>query len=305
LHQCLESAQATVDPARSEIIVVDNASTDGSWQMVREHFPHVKLVQNAANLGFAKASNIGLRYSGGKYLCLVNSDVRLLEGCLDRLAATLEQNPRIGMIGPRILGRDGRVQRSCMGFPTLWNTLCAALALPAIFPGSAAVASWLMEHKSFNRLERVDVVNGCFLVIRREALREVGLLDEDFFMYGEDVDWCRRFWKAGWEVAYSPDAVAVHYGGASSANAPVRFYVEMHRSRLRYFTKHHGWFVRQGFRGVATIHQVFRLVGNLILYILRPARRAELSLKIRRSAACLVWLSGVSTTVELAGRPSR
>ena len=298
LQQCLQSARAEADLARAEIIVVDNASTDGSWEMVQERFPEVKLVRNLANLGFAKASNIGMRLSRGRYVCLVNSDVQVLDDCFDRLIAHLDQHPRFGMVGPRIVGSDGRVQRSCMGFPTLWNTLCAALALPSAFPKSALVNGWLLTHRSFDRLQTVDVLNGMFVMVRREALEEVGLLDEDFFMYGEDMDWCQRFWQAGWGVTLCPDAQAVHYGGASSANAPVRFYVEMNRSLLRYFTKHHGWFGHCAVSCVIAIHQVLRVAGNLFLYTFRPTRRVHLSLKIRRSVACLVWLMGLSIPIE-------
>jgi GT2 family glycosyltransferase len=295
---CLQSLRPAADQRRAEIIVVDNASTDGSWEMVQERFPEVTLIRNPTNLGFAKASNIGIRRSRGRYVCLMNSDVESLNGCLDRLVAHLDQNPRLAIVGPRIVGSDGRVQRSCMGFPTLWNTLCAALALPSIFPRSALVGGWMLRHRSFDRLETVDILNGMFMVVRREALEEVGPLDEDFFIYGEDMDWCRRFWSAEWQVALCPDAQAIHYGGASSANAPVRFYVEMNRSLLRYFQKHHGWLTRQAVRGIIAIHQVLRIAGNLFFYLCRPAMRAQLSVKIRRSVACLGWLVGLSIPIE-------
>jgi GT2 family glycosyltransferase len=298
LQECLQSMRAEIDPARTEIILVDNASNDGSWEMVQECFPEVKSIRNPVNVGFARASNLGMRQSEGRYVCLVNSDVKLLNGCLDRLGNYLDQNPRVGMVGPQIVGSDGQVQRSYMGFPTLWNTLCAALALPSIFPRSALVGGWMLNHRSFDCAQTIDVLNGMFVMVRREALADVGMLDEGFFMYAEDMDWCRRFWSAGWEIAFCPDARAIHYGGASSANAPVRFYVEMNRSFLRYFTKHHGWLGRQAIRGIIALHQVLRVAGNASLYILRPTRRVHLSFKIRRSVACLTWLAGLSIPNE-------
>jgi GT2 family glycosyltransferase len=294
LRQCLESLRLEADPARTELIVVDNASTDGSWEMVQEAFPEVLLIRNRTNLGFAKACNIGVRRSRGRYVCLVNSDVMTGRDCLARLARHLDGNPRLGMVGPRILGVDGTPQRSYMGFPTIWNTLCAALALPSLMPRSSLAGGWMLAYRSFSRMEKVDVLNGAFLVVRREALEKVGLLDEGFFMYGEDVDWCRRFWQAGWDVAFCPDAEVVHHGGASSARAPVRFYVEMHRSRLRYFRKHHGRRSQLAYRAVAAIHQMVRVAGNSLLYACRPSRRADAVAKMRRSRACLAWLLGVS-----------
>jgi GT2 family glycosyltransferase len=292
LRQCLTSIAATADRERSEVIVVDNASGDGSWEMVQEHFPDVVLIRNASNVGFAKACNIGIRLSRGKYVALVNSDVEILEGCLTRLVTYLNENPQVGMIGPRIVGRDRVMQRSCMGFPTIWNTLCAALALPSLFPRSSLFGGWLLSNRSFDHVQTVDILNGMFVITRRRALDQVGLLDEDFFMYGEDMDWCRRFWAGDWPIVFYPQAVAIHYGGASSANAPVRFYVEMNRSLLKYFKKHQGWVGHQALCGVIAIHQFVRVVANAAVYLIRPTSRTECSAKIKRSAACLLWLAG-------------
>lgn len=198
LSKCLQSLTRETSHLYSEIIVVDNASTDGSPELVREQFPHVKLICNDANLGFAKANNIGIKQSTGRYLFLVNSDVIILEGCIDSMCTYMDQHLGIGVLGPKILSPDGMVQRSTMEFPTLWNCFCRALALDSIFRSSKLFGGQLMTYWSHDTIRNVEVINGCLWMVRREALRKVGLLDEDFFFCGEDIDWCKRFVDAGW-----------------------------------------------------------------------------------------------------------
>jgi GT2 family glycosyltransferase len=206
-----------------EVIVVDNASSDGSPEAVRANYPAVQLICNSGNDGFARGNNIGIRASQGEYLFLVNSDVVVSDGCFEKLLRYMDGHPEIGMLGPRILGSDGKVQRNCMGFPSLWNTLCRAVALDTLFPQSQLFGSHFLTFWNFDDTRPVDVINGCFWVLKRSAVDEVGLLDERFFMYGEDVDWCKRFRQKGWKVVFFGEAEALHYGGASSANAPIKF----------------------------------------------------------------------------------
>src|SRR5215475_5316322 len=232
LLQCLESVLLSRSQCLKEIIVVDNASTDGSAEEVAARFPQVRLIRNAANLGFSRANNIGIRASTGKYVCLMNSDIKVLGRCLDILGEYTEAHEKIGMVGPKILEGDGRTQPSCRGFPKLWNMFCRALAVDALLPRWEIFNGYLLRHWEQNATRDVDILSGCFWFIRREALESVGLLDEGFFMYGEDMDWCKRFWKAGWRVVFVPQGEAIHYGGKSSTNAPVRFYIEKQRADL-------------------------------------------------------------------------
>ena len=200
LEQCLASLTASVCRYPMEIIVVDNASTDGSAECVQDRFPYVRLIRNDCNLGFAKANNIGLAHSIGRYVCLVNSDVKLLRDSINRLVDYCEAHSDVGMAGPRVIGGDGILQRSCRGFPSIWNMFCRALALDLFFPGIRAFCGYSLWHWPQETEGEVDILSGCFWLVRREALDQVGVLDESFFMYGEDMDWCLRFWSCGWKL---------------------------------------------------------------------------------------------------------
>lgn len=293
LIKCLQSVMQETAQYETEIIVVDNASTDGSVELVQERFPTVKLIRNDANLGFAKANNIGIKQSSGKYICLINSDIEVLEDCFSKMIAYMKQNPEVGILGPQILDVNKNIQRSTMGFPTVWNTFCRALALDTLFPKSRLCSGYLMTFCSHNTISEVDILNGCFWMVRREALKQVGLLDERFFIYAEDKDWCKRFWDAGWKVVYFPHAQAIHYGGASSSQSPIRFYIEMHRANLQYWKKHHGRLAQIGFLVIMGLHHIIRLLGELVLYIIKPEKRPSTSFKIKRSIACIQWIAGL------------
>jgi GT2 family glycosyltransferase len=292
LRQCLASLFTGACRHPMEVIVVDNASSDGSAESVAQDYPRVQLIRNATNLGFARANNIGMSAATGKYACLINSDVKVLPGCLDRLVDYQEDHPDVGMVGPRIIGGDGKCQRSCRGFPTVWNMFCRALALDTLFPGTRAFTGYSLRHWPQDTCRAVDILSGCFWLVRRKALAEVGMLDESFFMYGEDMDWCKRFWKHGWKLAFIPSAEAIHYGGASSANAPVRFYIERHRADLQYWQKHHSrpavWF----YFLVTCLHLLLRLAGYSAARLLRPSSQETYRYKAERSLAALKWMLG-------------
>lgn len=162
LKQCLESLTPAVCRYPMEIMVVDNASSDGSPELVENSFPHVRLVRNSANLGFARGNNVGIRNSSSRYLCLVNSDVKVLPDCISRLVDYCEQHPEVGMAGPRIIGGDGKLQRSCRGFPTLWNMLCRALALDTIFHRSKLFTGYSLSYWPQDSTRPVDILSGCF-----------------------------------------------------------------------------------------------------------------------------------------------
>lgn len=300
LKQCLDSLTAEVCRYPMEIIVVDNASADGSAGMVADLFPRVRLVRNSSNLGFAKANNIGIAQSSGRYLGLINSDVKVLKDCITRLVDECEKRPRVGMVGPRVTGGDGKLQRSCRGFPTLWNTLCRALALDSVFRRWSLFTGHTLAHWAQDSTRPVDILSGCFWLVRREALAEVGLLDESFFMYGEDMDWCRRFWNRGWEVLFVSEAEAVHYGGGSSSNAPVRFYIEMQRADLQYWRKHHSRTAAACFFLISCLRLTLRVAGYSIALLLDAPARKVYRFKVQRSLACLKWMiSGRSPRATL------
>jgi GT2 family glycosyltransferase len=282
---CLRSVKDQVRDYKTQIIVVDNSSSDNSVEAIRKEFSSVMVMVNEENLGFAKANNLGLRECMGRYIFLINSDVVLRDKCISLLYEYIEQHPKIGVLGPRILNADFTLQESCKEFPTVWNTLCRALALDSAFPRFRLFSSQLMKYWSHDDIRSVDILSGCFWMVRRKALLSVGPLDERFFMYAEDKDWCKRFWTAGWSVVYYPRAEAIHLAAASSSRDPVRFYLEMNRANLRYWRKHYGWFQQFAIRAIMLLHATLRILGASVIWLLRPPRRQSALSHFRRSIA--------------------
>jgi len=295
LRQCLRSILSGTHEQSIEIIVVDNGSSDGTPEAVQKEFPSVTLIQNHANLGFAKANNIAIRRSTGRYVCLINPDVVVGEGCLDRMLAYMDQQPSIGILGPKILNPDSTIQFSCRRFPSLWNALCRAMALDALFPSKSLFGDPLMRSWAHDSLRQVDMLSGCFWMIRREALDAVGSLDEDFFMYGEDLDYCQRCWQQGWEIVYFPQVAAVHYGGASSCHFPVRFQVESLQSTLRYWKKYRSRPAQMAFSGIHLVHQFRRILQGTIRYIFNPSQKKRFLNEIKAGVKCSLLLLRISS----------
>jgi GT2 family glycosyltransferase len=293
LARCLESITAASTCRRLEVIVVDNDSRDGSREMVAADFPFVTLIANSVNQGFARGNNTGIRRARGRYLFLINSDVEVRADCFDRLAGFLDGNPGVGLAGPAIVTPSGAVQRSCMGEPTLWNTLCRALFLDMLVR-SRLFGGLLLTYWDHGSTRDVDIVNGCFWAVRRDAFDDVGYLDEDFFMYGEDMDWCTRFRRRGWRVAFCSEAAAVHHGGASSANAPARFYVLLHQSNLRYWRKYHGAFSTHWYRSILVLHQLIRALSGAGALLCASGRTARAH-RVRRALTCAWALASART----------
>lgn len=293
VEECLTSLHNQNLSVPIEIIVVDNASTDGTPEMVQKKFCNVTLIRNNKNLGFAKANNIGMRVANGKYYCLINSDVNVPAECLQTMYEYMEQHPDVGVSGPSMLAADGHIARSCMRFPTVWNSMCNSLSLNRMFKGISIFGSFLMNDFDWTKTSEVDVLNGWFLVVRREAANIVGLLDENFFMYGEDIDWSYRFYKAGWKRIYFAGVSALHYGGASSKVASTKFYIEMHKANLQYWKKHHSSLGVFGYWLTILFHHLIRVSAYSLLYLSRRKEVAAISFKAKRSASCIAWLVGL------------
>jgi GT2 family glycosyltransferase len=287
LELCLESLEAAPPRRSLEIFVVDNASADGSAEMIEARFPHVKLIKSPENLGFSKGNNVAIRQCQGRYIALVNPDVIVFPGCLDALADFLDENPKVGNVGPRILNPDRTLQSSCRQFPTLWNNFCSASGLASRFKNSRFFAGEHMFYFAHDRTMAVDVLVGCFSMIRREAFDAVGLLDEGLFMYGDDVDWCRRCWKAGWQVVFYPGAKAIHDKGKTTAPYPVRFAVAQQRSVIYYWSKHHSFFGLLGIRTLMIFRHCLRYTVATLSGLAHPRRRAENDVSKQVSGACL------------------
>jgi hypothetical protein len=299
LEECLESLSRPITRS-CEVIVVDNSSTDGSPEMVAAKFPSVTLIRSGGNLGFSKGNNLGIKHSRGKFIALVNSDVNVLPGCLDQLAAFLDGHPDAGMVGPRIMYGDRRQQSSCRHFPGLWNNVCDALYLNRLFPRIEFFSGEQMFYFSHDRTCEVEVLVGCFILARRESVNQFGLLDEDFWMYGEDLDWCRRCWKAGWKVMFYPGAEAIHYCGGSSANDPARFEVAQRMARVQLWAKHKSRMARWGLVALITAQCCLRILAAGINTLLKRPGQQTLSDSARIQVACLraVWGSYLSRPIE-------
>ena len=267
--------------------MVDNASSDGSVEMIEAKFPWVKLIKSSENLGFAKGNNVAIRQCGGRHIALVNPDVIVFPGCLDALADFLDENPKVGDVGPKVFNPDMTMQSTCRRFPTLWNNFCSASRLESLFKGNRFFAGEHMFYFSHDRTLPVDVIVGCFSMIRRETFDEVGLLDEDLFMYGDDVDWCRRARNAGWQVVFYPGGQAIHDRGKTTAAYPVRFAIAQQRSVLHYWSKHHGFWGVLGIRCTMLFHHMVRYGFAVTAGLLHPKQGAEGDVRKQVSGACL------------------
>ena len=257
-----------------EVIVVDNNSMDGSVLAVEKDFPNVRLIRNRRNTGFAAGNNAGMRIATGRYIALINSDVVVQSGCLEGLVAFMDEHPGTGIIAPKIVWPDLTLQDSCRYFPGLWNNFCAATGLARLFPRQPFFSGEHMKCFAHDQIRRVDYLVGCFLLARQTMIARIGFMDEGFFMYAEEIDWCRRAANDGWGIVFYPDAVAVHHGRSSSSKDPGRFAVEQQYSVLRYWRKHHHALPFAGWRMIQSIQWGARLARYTVRYITRRNERA-------------------------------
>ncbi len=248
LAKCLESIAAHPPESAFEVLVVDNASDDGSAQMVRERFAWVHLIENQENVGFARANNQAIRQCQGQYILLLNSDTEVLPGALEELVAFMESHPRAGAAGARLLNSDGSLQPSCHPMLTPGRELWRLLFLERV----RARATYPMHRWDDTSPRQVEVIKGACLLLRREALNQIGLLDESYFMYTEEVDLCYRLARAGWELWWVPTAAVIHHGEASSSQIAQAMYIQLYRSKIQFYRKFGGdrrasrfkWFLR-------------------------------------------------------------
>lgn len=239
LKRCLNSLRCFLTGVSHEICVVDNTSSDGSVPLAQREFPHVRWIVNPSNLGFAAALNLGLRATSGRYILWLNPDAELLNSGMAELIRYLDQNPSVGILGPLLVNPDGSRQLSCRSFPSYRTALFHRYALlTRLFPGNPYSRQYLHSGRYSETIHDVDWVSGACLLHRREVAERLGGLDERFFMYCEDVDFCLRARRAGWTTQHHPGARVLHYIGVSSRHAAVRMIAERHRSLWRYYRKH-------------------------------------------------------------------
>jgi N-acetylglucosaminyl-diphospho-decaprenol L-rhamnosyltransferase len=234
----------------AETWVVDNASSDGTVAMVRERFPEVRVIANAENRGWAGGNNQALKQSAGRYLLLLNADTEPRPSSLAVLTRFLDEHPDVGACGPMLLFGDGRVQGNGRHFPTFWKEFLDVTGLRHLALG-AYIRHFGWGREDFTKRAEVDEVTGSCLMARREAVEQIGWLDEQFFMYYDEVDWCCRMKAAGWRIFYVPEARVVHYVAASARQIGFETYRRLFASQYRYFRKHASWptFVAVGLVG--------------------------------------------------------
>jgi GT2 family glycosyltransferase len=234
IERCLESVEDY--PA----VVVDHGSTDGTLELVRERFPGATLVEQE-NLGLGAGFNRGMRAApDARYYLLLNSDAWMLDGAVERMARFADAYPRAAVVGPRLLNPDGTLQRSVRGFPTLWRLSTEYLFLRKLAPRSRALNSFYAGGFDHDAVYEAEFLMAAVLLVRREATEDVGLFDESYFMFSEEVDWCYRFRQAGWSVVFFPEAEAVHVGGASWKKEFDPMFREQVRGHLRFLADHKG-----------------------------------------------------------------
>ncbi len=238
-RQALNSVLAAAEGLEVEIFVVDNASVDGSADMVAEEFPQVKLICNAANVGFAAGNNVALRQVIGEYALLINTDTIVRRDALRTMVEFLDAHPEAGACGCKILDPDGTLQLdSRRGFPTPLAAFCKMSGLSRFFPKHPLIAHYHMTYLDPEQTAEVEVLSGSCMMVRKAAMDQVGLLDEDYFMYGEDIDWCYRFHQAGWKIYYVPTTSIIHFRGESGRGVPLRILYRKSRAMSIFVNKH-------------------------------------------------------------------
>jgi GT2 family glycosyltransferase len=299
----LESILRHPPSGEFEIIVVDNASTDGTIDVVQRRFPQVLLIANDRNVGFAAANNQGMRRAAGQYILLLNPDTIVHPQSLDILCDFLDRHEDVAACGPRLLNEDGTLQPSARRFPTFRGALYRYTILKYFGVFRSHYRQWLMKDFAHDRQMDVDQLMGSALLLRRSWIERTGPLDERFFLYYEEVDLCRRIRQAGGRIVFIPEAAITHLGGRSTGQVPVAKFLMMVKSLLRYFRKHRGRPATAAFNcafkpGILLRHLSQAVVGSVayMAAVLLPsqARRMKSAAAVRNSVLLLTkhfwWL---------------
>lgn len=270
LRQTLATLYSETQGINFETIVVDNGSTDRSAEMVRDEFPAVRLISSPVNLGFAGGNNLGFCECRGNYILLLNSDTITLPSTLPGMKALLDKHPEAGCVGCRHLNEDGSLQRSMDTFPSLMNDFLSYTDLHRleIFkPYLLRNFAWWSDHD----VEReIDWVNGACMMVRREILDEVGMLDEGYFIYAEEVDWCYRIKQAGWRIFFTPNAEIIHLGGKAMDRVPDKRIILKYKGQYRFYSKHYTTWKRVVFRLLVSMIALLRIFLIFFLMLIKP-----------------------------------
>jgi GT2 family glycosyltransferase len=288
LRDCLASIYERAGDVDYEVIVVDNASTDGSVEMVKNDFQRVILIENAENRGFAKANNQGMAVAKGRYVLLLNSDTVVLDEAIANTVRFADAHPQAGAIGCRVLNPDDTVQPTCFMFPSILNMLLSSTYLYKLFPKSRFFGREQMTWWDRSDVREVDAVTGCFMLVRRKAIEQVGMMDERFFMYGEETDWCYRFKKNGWKVMFAPVGQIIHFGGQSASQKPVAMIIQLRLSILKFIRKHCRWPAHLIARFLIALFFAVRIPVWLAMFFFRPGQRSHAVTKMQAYSTGIV-----------------
>jgi len=284
LLECLKSIYHTAIDLNIEVIVVDNDSHDGSIQAVKEKFSQVKLIQNNENKGFAKASNQAISVASGRYLLLLNSDTRLTDGALTAFVNFMDKTPEAGIAACQYIDDEGNKQNSFDNFPTLPTELLNKTLLKTLFP-----QKYPSKKKDYYQPMEVESVIGACMMVRREAIKQVGMLDEDYFFFMEETDWCFRMRDAGWKIYHLPEIRIYHLQGKSKERNPSKAWIEYYRSSYKKKKKHRGILSYY----ILRILRVCKLIINLVLVLLglfiMLGQNKRLKRRFRIYSNLLVW----------------
>jgi GT2 family glycosyltransferase len=267
LFRCLQSLHGHPPQGPHEIWVVDNGSSDGSVTMVREEFPWVRLIQNGENVGFAAANNQAIRQADGEYVALLNSDAEVRSGALQSLLDFMASHPRAGALGPRLLNPDGSLQPSCHPMLTPGREAWRLFFLDWIWRR----ATYAMHRWSPDAQRQVDVIKGACLLLRREALTKVGLLDEAYFMYTEEVDLCWRLAQAGWQRWWVPQAEVIHHEAQSTRQVAEDMFLQLYHSKVYFYRKFGGEHRARRFKRFVQIAYCPRLAFAALVGLVSPS----------------------------------
>jgi GT2 family glycosyltransferase len=274
LRDCLYSIHKTVDSLSFEIIIVDNHSDDGTIEMLNKEFPGVRLVVNDHNTGYTRPNNQAIRESQGRYIVLLNPDTLVQPNAIAELFGFLETHPEIGIVGPKVLNRDGTLQKQCRRSEARpWDSFCYFSGLSRLFPQDKRFAGYLMTYLDENLTHEAEAVSGSCMMIRRQVIEQIGYQDENFFAYQEDTDYCRRARLAGWKVFYNPSAQIIHYGGEGGSNVqPFRSIIEWHRSYYLYYRKHFAKDYFFIFNAIYYFGMLLKLTLSLVINLFRKKK---------------------------------
>ena len=252
-----------------EVIVVDNASIDESVHMIKTKYPEVTVIANENNVGFAKANNQAFEITRGRHVLVLNPDTEIIGNAIEVMSIYMDKNPDVAALGVQIMNPDGERQYSCHHFPTLWNHIINYSQLRCWFPKTTWAGMTDMTYWDYDEIREVDWISGSCMMIRTQALNQIGYLDETFFMYKEEVDWCYRAKKKGWKIVFTPEAKIIHYHGMSSisikeskkiSNNISEYYFF---SQYYYFQKHYGKIYALAIRGVDLLYGLFFYAWNI------------------------------------------